>query len=263
MSAGLAAAPPAAERGGVPLYREILDRLVDEIAAGIHPVGGRFPTEQELCARYGASRHTVRAALRNLQELGLIRRRQGSGSVVAATRPRPRYASSIGSLEDLLQYAESTWLERLTLDRLLLDDRLAARLGCEAGTPWLRVTALRRMAGGGLPLAYTEVYLPARFEAVALQVGQVRQAVCRMLEQGHNVRITDVHQTMEAMRAPARAARHLGLAPGDPLLQIDRRYEAGAEGLVEVALNSHPPGRFRYDLSLRQPPLRALPMGTG
>jgi len=247
----------------LPLYRGILDRLMAEIAAGTPPVGARLPTEQELCTRFSASRHTVRAALRNLQEMGLIRRRQGSGSVVAAAEPRPRYVSSIGALEDLMQYAQSTRLDLLSVDRLTAGAALAGRLGCAAGGDWLCIRALRRSEGAQLPLAYTEIYLPIRFEAAARQVGQVRLAVFRLLERHHGVRVTAVRQTMEAVRADRAISVHLGIDVGDPVLQIDRRYEAGADGLVEVALNSHPPGRFRYELTLRQPPLRALPPALG
>ena len=52
-----------------------------------------LPTESELCEEFGASRYTVREALRRLVDQGMVHRRQGAGSV--ASPPRPRRATSI------------------------------------------------------------------------------------------------------------------------------------------------------------------------
>lgn len=238
--------------GAQPRYREILARLNAEIAEGRFAVGDRFPTEQALCDRFGASRQTVRAALHHLQADGLIQRRQGSGSVVAAAVPQPRFDSSIGSLDELMQYAETTWLEVLSLDRIALPADLAAGFGSAAGAPWIRVTALRRGPDDPLPLAHTAVYVPARFADAAGEIGTARTAVCQIIARRHALRLTAVRQTIEAAAADALVAPMLGLAAGDPVLRIDRRYEAGAEGLIEIAFNIHPPGRFSYGLTLRQ-----------
>lgn len=69
-----------------PLYRQLLTRLRDAILSGEYPVGSRMPSEKELCQHYGISRVTVRRALKELTEEGLIHRHQGKGSFV--TRPR-------------------------------------------------------------------------------------------------------------------------------------------------------------------------------
>jgi DNA-binding GntR family transcriptional regulator len=53
-------------------YREIAARLQKEIRLGRTDVGGLLPTETELMGRYGASRQTVREALRILMDQGLI-----------------------------------------------------------------------------------------------------------------------------------------------------------------------------------------------
>jgi GntR family transcriptional regulator len=68
-------------------YRDIATELQKEIRLGSTPVGELLPTETELMARFGASRQTVREALRIITEQGLIVRRAGLGSVVIATEP--------------------------------------------------------------------------------------------------------------------------------------------------------------------------------
>ena len=65
-------------------YRQILEKLQDDICSGHYKPGGRLPSESELVRRFGASRMTVFRAMRELQTLGLINRRVGSGTFVSS-----------------------------------------------------------------------------------------------------------------------------------------------------------------------------------
>jgi GntR family transcriptional regulator, arabinose operon transcriptional repressor len=64
-------------------YREILEKLQDDVASGKYKPGQRLPSEAELVRRYGASRMTVFRAMHELQSLGIVTRRVGSGTFVA------------------------------------------------------------------------------------------------------------------------------------------------------------------------------------
>jgi GntR family transcriptional regulator, arabinose operon transcriptional repressor len=68
-------------------YRKILEKLRDEISAGRYKPGQRLPSEAELVIRYGASRMTVFRAMRELQSMGIVTRRVGSGTFVSQTAP--------------------------------------------------------------------------------------------------------------------------------------------------------------------------------
>jgi len=64
-------------------YREILEKIQEDIALGKYQPGQRLPSETELVRRYGASRMTVFRAMHELQTLGVVVRRIGSGTFVA------------------------------------------------------------------------------------------------------------------------------------------------------------------------------------
>ena len=68
-------------------YLLLADRLREELSRGGGQAGYKLPTEQELSRQYRLSRQTVRHALRLLEEEGLIRRRQGSGSYATGLLP--------------------------------------------------------------------------------------------------------------------------------------------------------------------------------
>ncbi|MGI1663643.1 phosphonate metabolism transcriptional regulator PhnF [Palleronia sp. KMU-117] len=67
-----------------PLWQSIATALSNEIAAGHYALGDRLPTEAVLSARFGVNRHTLRRALGDLAERGLVHSRRGSGVFVAA-----------------------------------------------------------------------------------------------------------------------------------------------------------------------------------
>src|SRR6266581_3718118 len=65
-------------------YRQIFEKLQDDIASGRYKPGQRLPSEGELVRRFGASRMTVFRAMHELQALGLVTRRVGSGTYVSS-----------------------------------------------------------------------------------------------------------------------------------------------------------------------------------
>src|ERR1051325_3540585 len=65
-----------------PLYRRVASARSAGIARREYPTNTNLPAESELCRRFGVSRHTIRQALQQLREDGLIASRQGAGTVV-------------------------------------------------------------------------------------------------------------------------------------------------------------------------------------
>lgn len=246
--------PPASdgERATLHRYQEIVRSLLDEVQRGVYQVGDRLPTELELSDRFQVSRHTVREALRRLQQMGYIARRQGSGSVLVARRADGLFHNAISSLDEVLQYATTTRLDVLSVDRIVAEPDVARRLGCAPQSQWFRVSALRRTDGSDQPLAYTEIFLDLAFADVVRNIGVRQTAVYSMIEQAHNLRIADVTQEIEAISADANIASRLAVASGSPVLRVQRRYFATDGKLVEIAVNAHPGGRFRYEMSLQR-----------
>ena len=67
----------------VPVYRQIYERLREQVLAGALPEGTRLPPERSLAERLAVNRSTVVHAYRDLAADGLIEQRVGSGSRVA------------------------------------------------------------------------------------------------------------------------------------------------------------------------------------
>ncbi|WP_375172588.1 phosphonate metabolism transcriptional regulator PhnF [Pseudooceanicola sp.] len=65
-----------------PLWQHISSSLSDDIAAGRYQPGDKLPTEAQLAARFAVNRHTVRHALKDLSDQGMVLSRRGAGVFV-------------------------------------------------------------------------------------------------------------------------------------------------------------------------------------
>ncbi|MEV4116903.1 FCD domain-containing protein [Nonomuraea sp. NPDC049695] len=81
-TAGSVPAPPAWVRRPASLAGAVTAELVERIVRGVHPPGTPLPPEPALCEAFSVSRTVVREAVKLLQEKGLVRVRQGSGTMV-------------------------------------------------------------------------------------------------------------------------------------------------------------------------------------
>src|SRR3954454_16731020 len=130
--------PATVEREPKPSLVDIAeDSLRNWLASSRRRLGERLPPEQELSARLGVSRGTLRTALRRLEQTGEIVRRQGSGTFVGRI-------DGTGAVQGGLERLESSgWLasrrglrlgvRHLHIETVAIDDRLAGLLGTEPG----------------------------------------------------------------------------------------------------------------------------------
>ena len=66
----------------IPLYEQVANALRADIQGGAFDATKRLPTEEELAEKYGISRITVRRAVGDLVEEGLVEKKQGKGTFI-------------------------------------------------------------------------------------------------------------------------------------------------------------------------------------
>lgn len=122
-----------------PLWRQIFETLKSEVREGQLKVGEKLPSENQLVARFGVSRATVRQALLNLGMEGLVRIEQGRGTFVHenivryAISPRTRYS------ENLLSQGRAPRKRRIAEGIVPAPPRAAAALRLAPGSDVVRV----------------------------------------------------------------------------------------------------------------------------
>ncbi|AOZ02948.1 phosphonate metabolism transcriptional regulator PhnF [Cupriavidus sp. USMAHM13] len=92
------------ERGsGVAVWRQIGEALAHDIRTKLYGPGEQLPPEPELAARFAVNRHTIRRAMGELEQNGLVRIEQGRGTFVQehaidyAIGRRTRFSQNLAS----------------------------------------------------------------------------------------------------------------------------------------------------------------------
>ncbi len=238
-------------------YAYVARQLAEAIADGRYPVGSLLPNEHALADQFAVSRATVRAAMRELQNSGLISRRKSAGTRVEATigSSASGFSQNLESIEAVQQFGADTERQIESVADVVTDAELAAQLDCQPGRRWLRVSFLRRVPGSpsALPICWTDVYLDAAYsdplrERLASHTG----IYGTLLESISGRRIVEIRQSIRAVGVPASCAGALQAEPGSHALAIRRQYFLSPHTMAEVSLSIHPAERYSYSSVLKR-----------
>lgn len=250
---GAARPEPARDGPARPRYLQLAEALIREIEAGRYPVGGLIPTEFELCETFGASRFTVREAVKRLVELGLVNRQAGVGTRVLRARARAPYRQVMEGLVDLQQYTAETELEITDVAMVEIGPEVAALAEVAPGQSWLHVRGLRRVtAAPAEPICTTDIFIHPAFRAVRGLGGRSNVPVYQRIEEQFGETVAEVQQQLRAVALAPGPARRLGAEPGGPALWVCRLYRKRGGEVIEVAISTHPGERFSYSETFRR-----------
>ncbi len=243
-------------------YKDLRETLAREISAGQPPIGARFPTDLELCERFGVSRHTVREALRDLQSQGLLVRQRGSGTVVAAGVAKPIYSQTFQSLRELDAYAAGARFEKISDGIVVLRPGLAELLDCPVGSKWLRIVGVRRLAGSVETLGWTEIFIAEPYIEARHRFLEGPEPYYEQLRRHYGLVVRDVELRLSAVAVPAESATILGAKEGDPAVFVRRRYFAEGDTPFEISLSIHPADRYAYFARITRAPASGDPLNA-
>lgn len=235
-------------------HMELAQDLAEGISSGRYALGTLLPTEFELCERFGASRYTVRKALEELQELGLISRRKNVGTRVEATRAAAGFTQSIATVDELAQFGATHVRVVRSVDEVVADLALAKELGCAGGTRWLRISSLR-MDGGkkSRPICWTDVYVDATYADIDTLVRESPETlISSLIERRYGRRIARIRQDVQAIAINKVLGEELRAESGSPALKITRRYLDSAAEAFEISVSVHPADRFTFSMQMER-----------
>jgi DNA-binding GntR family transcriptional regulator len=235
-----------------PHFADIARQLTAAIATGEYPVGATLPTELELRDRFETSRHTIRAALQELQKLGLISRKKNAGTRVESLTPRHRFRPSLASVDDVVQFGSEHLRLVQTVETISATGAVARLLQCPEKTPWLRISSLR--IDGDLtspPVGWTDVYIDASFTDVAADAkARPDTLISALIEARYGTIIQEIQQDVRATQVSADMATRLQVDRGSAALEIIRRYLDVNGDAFEVSVTVHPAERFAVSMRL-------------
>ncbi len=233
----------------VPKYFQIQELLRSRIADGTYGLGQQLPPEGALAVELNVSRQSVRTALLALVSEGMIERTAGRGTFVIEP-PDKREAWTIQTLEDVMampvEGARRVMSVTTTTGR---EHSLAARQLALAYADEMTLISTARESKFG-PYGFSYIFVPLRFGNRLDPHELLSQSVIRLIEKECLLRAARAQQNGSAVGANPEVARHLDIAPGDPVLLLQRTYFT-SDGLpIEYAENYYRSDRYSHAIEL-------------
>ncbi len=232
-----------------PLYLAVAEYLEQEIHAGKFNIGDLLPTEQALCKRFDASRFTIREALKRLMDLGLVVRRQGSGTRVVALERSENFIQELRTANDVIQYAENTRLTVIKDMDIKLDADTLKLLQAKTGDSWRKIECLG-LLNEQQNICLTTVYIPKEFSSIRAHIDSHEGPVFELIEKNYGISPREVKIEIQAGAATSQHVKFLGMREGSPVLKIIRKYYDEGGAPYEVSVSEHPAEIFSYSISL-------------
>jgi len=214
-------------RRPAPLYQQLQQAVREAIEQRVLKADEALPAERDLASELSVSRITVRKAFDGLVAEGLLSRRQGAGTFVAA-RVEKSFSKLTSFSEDMAargRKATSSWLNR-TEGAVTPEESLT--LGLSPGTAVYRYHRIRY--ADGLPMALEYSTVPA---SCLPSLMSVEPSLYQALD-ANGQRPTRALQRLRAVLFTPEQADLLGVAPGAAGLLIERRAFSRTGQAVEV-----------------------------
>ena len=229
----------------VPLYHQAAQALERAIEDGRLPRGGKLDGEMDLAEQLGISRPTMRAALKQLVDKGLLIRRRGIGTVIA-TKPVTRAVALTSLYDDLKESGREPTTRVLDIGETISPPEVCKQLGIGPAASVLRFERLR--VAGNDPIALMHNYVPVDL----LEIGKEDLELTGLYDLFRRSGIAPhvATQRVGARKAGDEEAELLEIEPGDPVLTMTRTaYDTGGRA-IEYGSHSYPAGSYWLEMML-------------
>jgi GntR family transcriptional regulator len=236
----------------IPLPAKAQEYLLGLIENGTYEAGEQLPSETVLATQLGISRPTLRQALHNLEQEGMIVRMHGVGTFVTANHDR-KLESGLERLESILELAGHQGLElrlhNLEIQQAPAEQDIADKLRVPAGT---EVTSFRRtILEEGTPVAYMVDVVPSVLLTAEVVDAPFRGSVLDLLRRELDLQLGPAVANIIALNADALLAGKLAVQKGQAVLLIEELLYDEEGTPVEFSQNYFVPDFFRFHVLRR------------
>lgn len=231
--------------GPIPLYFQVAQKIEAAIMAGQLPAGSRLENEVSLGERLGLSRPTVRRAIQDLVDKGLLVRRRGIGTQVVHGQVT-RGVELTSLYEDLDRSGQKPSTKILDYKVLKADAKIAERLGVDAGS---QVLYLRRVrSADNVAVSIMENWLPEDFTDIS--EAELNEHGLYQILRARGVTIRVAKQRIGARKASQQESSVLEIDKNAALLTMDRTAYDNSGRAVEFGHHCYRPDLYSFEVTL-------------
>lgn len=231
--------------GPIPLYFQVSQRLENAIMDGTLPAGARLENEVALGERLRLSRPTIRRAIQDLVDKGLLVRRRGIGTQVVHGRVT-RGVELTSLYEDLQQSGMKPSTRILSVDIRKANELIADRLAVTEGSPVLHVRRVR--LADNVPVSVLENWLPAEFTDIT--AGDLEAQGLYEILRSRGVTIRVAKQRISARTASTEDTQLLDIDRHSALLTMERTAFDNSGKAIEFGSHCYRPDLYSFEVTL-------------
>ena len=235
-----------------PAYIQIAENLLEKIATGELAPDARLPSERELSKTLHVSRMTLRAALRVLDNKGLLIRRPGDGTYIAQPKIERQAGKLVPFTEGMHLRGFQTGAKIILFEERLAEMSAASQLNIAVSTPIYYIQRLRLI--NRVPVMLEKFIVPIdRFPNLDSYDLEIR-SFYEIAETEFGITIHQAQQSLEAVSATEFEARLLKVDLGAPLMLERRQAFDPDRHPVEYGQDLYRGDRFRFitELALKE-----------
>jgi GntR family transcriptional regulator len=204
----------------LPLYTQIKDILRERILDGTYSAHQRLPSESEMSSLFDVSRITVRQALSDLQNEGLIFKIPGKGTFVAKPKAFQQLTQLEGFAEAMLRMGYEIYNKVTSHKSVPASPVVAQKLGLEAGTAVAEIRRVRHL--NREPLSMEVTYLPEDIGERLRHIDLPTRDIFLVLENDFGIALGRADLQIDAMLADYDLAQLLKIEEGSAILRMER-----------------------------------------
>ena len=216
-------------RNGIPAYKRIQAAILKRIESRQLKVGDLVYSERELARIHRVSLMTARHALAGLEREGMVERRRGAGTFVAA--PKIHFNKLMSFSEQMASRGLPARSKVLSVSLIDNEQEIAARLALPATSRLIKLERLR--LGADEPFALETCYLSGEEFGGLVHAPLERGSLFATLDRGYGVSLAHADEEIDATIGDPRTARLMGIPRDSPLLRI-RQVIYSSQGKATV-----------------------------
>lgn len=233
----------------IPIYYQLQEHLKTKIENGELKSGDPIPSEREMAEKYEISRMTVRQAVNNLVNEGLLTRSKGRGTFVADQKIEQPLMKLTGFSEDMKRRGIEPGSKLISFDVIKASKKVSKHLNINEGDAVYQISRLR--LGAGDPMAYEVSYLPEK-RIPKIPKDNIRGSLYSFIEECLGLKIERAIQTLEPSFATALESDMLTIEKGSPVLLLERTTFLHDDVPIEYVKSIYRGDRYKFIAEMRR-----------
>lgn len=218
-----------------PLYKQVQKKIIQDIQTGKYKPGDRIPTQEAFVSMFKVSRVTVRQAISELINEGILFSQKGGGTYVAQNhdyrrRDHDRFEGFSSNLNKMGLKVQNHILSKTTVE---CDKNLGDSMNLPLGSPVLKMKRLRECNGVPVSIELTHINLNLVDSLDFFRDFNEKMSLYSYLSEEGGLELQSANESLVAINADEEQSSLLKVDEGAPILYIKRQLYTKQRQLIE------------------------------